>query len=165
VAHPPGFPSGACRITAASSAILCGTGSAVAIQPRCEPGSRLVARGPLSLHNRSACCACRRFLVAQHPRSHRECLSGSKGALQPPAPSATWRAQLKAPRYGRDLTRVAARVLSVWRPTCPCGGVYSSAWRAACCSFVCRRNRRRQPAEHACSRAGSRAITRVLRYV
>jgi hypothetical protein len=32
----PGFPSSACRITAASLALLCRTGSTVAIWPRCE---------------------------------------------------------------------------------------------------------------------------------
>ncbi len=46
---------------------------------------------------------------------------GSKGALQPPAPVATWRALLEAPRCGRDWIHMAVWTVSVWRPTCPCG--------------------------------------------
>jgi hypothetical protein len=41
-----GFPSSACRITAASSALLCRTGSAVAIRPRCETYSLSFMSGP-----------------------------------------------------------------------------------------------------------------------
>lgn len=53
MARRPGFPSGACRFAAASSAFLCGTGSAATTQPRC-------GTSPLSLHDRSA----RHFLRA-----------------------------------------------------------------------------------------------------
>jgi hypothetical protein len=99
------------------------------------------------------------------PRPHRVCLMGSKGSLQTPAPVATWRALLEAPRCGRDWIHVAAWIYRFGEPMCPFGRVYSAAGRAAPCGFVCRRNRMRLPAERACSRAGLRAISHVLRYV
>jgi hypothetical protein len=101
--------------------------------------------------------------VRPAPRPHRVCLMGSKGSLQTLAPVATWRALLEAPRYGRDWIHVAAWIYRFGEPMCPFGRVYSAAWRAASCGLVCRRNRMRQPAERACSGAGSRPISRVLR--
>jgi hypothetical protein len=53
--------------------------------------------------------------------------------------------------------------LSVWRTDVPFRACVFGSWRTAPCGFVCRRNRMRQPAEPACSRAGLRAITDVLR--
>ena len=45
--------------------------------------------------------------------------SGSKEPLQIPAPVATWRALLEAPRYGGNLVHVGDVDLSVWRTDAP----------------------------------------------
>lgn len=44
------------------------------------------------------------------PTSHSQNWIGSKGALQPPAPCATWRAQLQAPRFSGQFQSIGDRL-------------------------------------------------------
>ena len=114
VERPLGCPSGACRISTASSAQLCRTGCAVAIHPPCEtctrfrfmPGPDPLARPAVSLS------------PSTRPRAQQG-RAGRRNHCRIPAPVATWRALLEAPRYGGNSVHVGDVDLSVWRTDVP----------------------------------------------
>jgi len=152
VVRPPAFASGACRITAAASAILCGHGAAVAIQPRCDFASR--TRLTAFIHSQvGAPLACAPpFRGRPAPGSFKDFREWVERTITGPSPHSGVVSKISCElRYGM-------RLRSTWRcgsyrlgePMCSCEHVYSTAWRAARWSFVYRQDHIAQLTEHAC---------------
>ncbi len=122
----PAFASGTCRITAASSALLCRTGSTVAIWPRCETSTRFHSC-QVRIRSRGRPYSSSPSTSANRRKSERvERSIAASSALcdvANPTGGTTLRQKLD-PRRRRESYRSGG-------PMCPFGRVYSAAWRAA----------------------------------
>ena len=111
----PGFPSGACRVTAASSAELCRTGCADCHTP---PVRDLHSLSP---HARTGSAhAAGRFLVAQHPGGKRRREERVEGTIADSSPRSDAVSPIRGVlRYGGNSAHVGDVDLSVWRTDVP----------------------------------------------